>query len=67
MEELRDAIKQADVDKKNFHTSENFTVVKLPKQRSFRIEKLSPEEAVKCSLRESEMGYADRSYIRYFK
>lgn len=48
--DVRRAIEKAAFDKKKYGTSENYTVVRLPKQRSFKIEKLSPQEALKCAL-----------------
>jgi len=66
LEEVRAAIIKADYDKKFYRTSEAYTIVRLPKNRSFRIEKLPPEEAIKCSLREIEREVVDKTYADYF-
>ncbi len=66
LEEIRVAIIKANEDKKFYHTSENYTVIRLPGNRSFKIDKISPEEMLQCSLRESVRGYADPKYIRAY-
>lgn len=66
MEEMKAAIIKADLDKKKFRTSETYTVIRLPGNRSFKVEKISPEEMVHCSLKESPIGEADKKYIHYY-
>lgn len=63
---MRAAIIKADADKKFFHTSENYTVIRLPGNRSFRLDKISPEEMIYCSLNESVIKNVDQNYIKYF-
>lgn len=65
-DEVRAAIIKADEEKRIYRTSENYTVIKLPGNRSFRIEKMSPEESIKCSTEENVMGQVDKYYIKYF-
>ncbi len=50
--DIRKGIEQALFTKRKSGTSERYTVVRLPGKRSFKIEKLLPEEALKCSLTE---------------
>ena len=64
-EEVRAGIQQSYDDKKKYNTNENYTIIKMPNQRSFKVEKIPPEEMIKCSLRQSLIGVAERSYIRY--
>jgi hypothetical protein len=66
LEELRAAIKAAHFEKKKFSTNYKHTVIKLPGQRSFKIEKIPPEELVNCSVRESRMGVIDKGYVHHF-
>lgn len=66
LEEMKQAIIKADLDKKKFRTSESYTVIRLPGNRSFKIEKIAPEEAIKCSLKQSPMGEVDRQYIHHY-
>jgi hypothetical protein len=66
LDEVRAAIVKANQDKKIEHTSESYTPIRLPQNRSFRIEKMTPEEALGCSLRETGLGQVDRNYVRHF-
>lgn len=66
LEELRDAIKAASSEKNKFNSNYKHTVIKLPGQRSFKIEKIPPEELVKCHVRESRMGVIDKNYVHHF-
>ncbi|OFW93948.1 MAG: hypothetical protein A2887_01905 [Alphaproteobacteria bacterium RIFCSPLOWO2_01_FULL_40_26] len=60
IDEIRAAILKADADKKFYKTSENYTIIRLPENRSFKIEKIAPEIMINCSLRESVMGQVDK-------
>jgi hypothetical protein len=64
-EEVRAGIQKAYNEKKKYGTSEDYTVIKMPNQRSFKVEKIAPEEMIKCSLRQSLIGNAEKNYIRY--
>ncbi|MES2961929.1 MAG: hypothetical protein V4694_06040, partial [Pseudomonadota bacterium] len=60
-EEVRAGIQKAYNEKKKYGTSESYTAIRMPHQRSFKVEKIAPEEMIKCSLRQSQIGTADRS------
>lgn len=64
-EEVRAGIQKAYNEKKKYGTGEDYTAIKMPNQRSFKVEKIAPEEMIKCSLRQSLIGTAERKYIRY--
>ena len=64
--DVADAVRKAYDNKKMKGTSETYTAIKLKDGRSFRVEKIQPEDLIKCVLRESEMGVADRGYVRHF-
>jgi len=64
-EEVRAGIQKAYNEKKKYGTGEDYTVIRMPHQRSFKVEKIAPEEMIKCSLRQSLIGTAERNYIRY--
>lgn len=65
-DEMRTAMKRALSDKKKYNTSETYTVIRLPGNRSFKIEKIAPEEIVNCNVVETPIGVKDRDYILYF-
>jgi len=62
-QEVRAGIQRAYNEKKKYGTGEDYTAVKMSNQRSFKIEKIAPEEMIKCSLRQSLIGSAKRNYI----
>jgi hypothetical protein len=64
-EEVRFGIQKAYNEKKKYGTGEDYTAVKMPHQRSFKVEKIAPEEMIKCSLRQSLIGTVERDYIHY--
>jgi hypothetical protein len=64
--DVADAIKKSVDQKKVQGTAETYTPIRLKDGRSFRVEKISPEDLIKCVLRESKMGVADPSYVRHF-
>jgi hypothetical protein len=63
--EINEAFINADKEKKFYKTSEQYTVVKLKNNRSFKIDKLSPEDALKCSLNERIFQGVDKNYHQY--
>ena len=65
-EDVQMAIQKAAFIKKRDGTSENYTVIRLKDKRSMKIERLPPEESLKCYVRESELGMFDRSYVKQF-
>ena len=65
-QDIADGIKKAYDEKKAQGTAETYTPIRLKDGRSFRVEKISPENLMKCVLRESEIGVADPRYIRHF-
>jgi hypothetical protein len=64
-EEVRAGIKKAYNEKKKYGTGEDYTAIKMSHQRSFKVEKIAPEEMMKCSLRQSLVGNVEKKYIRY--
>lgn len=64
--DIAEAIQKANYDKKMQGTSETYTAIKLRDGRSFRVEKIPPEDLIKCVLRESKMRVADPGYVRHF-
>ncbi len=66
MIEIRAAILKAVAQKKIDRSHENYTVIRLPRNRSFKIEKNPPEKLALCGLRQSVMGQVDRNYVRHF-
>jgi len=64
--EVRAGIERALDDKRKFGTSESYTVIRMPGNRSFKIEKLPPEEAIKCSLRDYEIDIKYRNVEKYY-
>lgn len=67
LREMQNAIKAAYLEKKKLNTNYKFTIIRLPGNRSFKIEKIPPEDLAKCFLRESKMGVVDKDYINYFR
>ncbi len=64
--EVKNAIEKALEDKKKYNSNENYTVIRLPGNRSFRIEKLTPEDAIKCSLRDYEVNVKYKKVEQYY-
>jgi hypothetical protein len=64
--EVKVAILRADFVKRREGSDGNYTAIRLPGRKSFRIEDISPEELIECSLYESRRGQVERSYIRFF-
>lgn len=52
LEQVRHAIARSYASKKHLEGSEGYTVISLPGNRSMKIDKLIPEDAIKCNLRE---------------
>jgi hypothetical protein len=65
-EEVRQAMERALADKKKYGTSENYTVIRLWRNRSFKIEKVAPEDIVKCTLQEHPLSPYDEKIIDYY-
>ncbi len=51
-EEVKKAIRSAVVTKRGLDTGESYTPLKFSKNRSIQIDKMSPEDMMKCSLNE---------------
>ena len=66
-EEVRAGIQKAYNEKKKYRTSEDYTAIRMPNQRSFKVEKIEPEKMIKCSLRQSLIGTVEKNYISYFR
>jgi len=61
------AIKKFLAAKKTQGTGENYTVIRLLDKRSIKIEKISPEKIISCSLFEKDMGFMSDDYVRRYK
>ena len=66
MSEVRQAIQEAYQEKRNQRTNLSYTAIKVQGNRSFVIEKNSPEKAMGCSLRQDILERIQRNYIRHF-
>lgn len=62
LEQVKAGIDKSYNNKKKYGTHENYTIVGFGYQKSFKIEKLPPEEAVKCSLHQMELSPDDKDY-----
>lgn len=62
LEQVKTGIDKSYNNKKKYGTNENYTVVGFGYQKSFKIERLPPEEAIKCSLRQIELSPDDKDY-----
>ncbi len=60
------AIQKAALTKKKDGSSEGYTVIRLRDKRSFKIEKVPPEESLKCLVREEFYGRFSRSYVKKY-
>lgn len=61
--EMREAVVKALALKRKYRTSENYTVIRLAGNRSFKLEKISPEESLICQLRQIPVKNPDKNYI----
>jgi hypothetical protein len=62
-EDVSNAIRKFYIQKMQQKTSEKYTVIRLPDKRSLKLDKVPPEEAVDCKLRETNYREIDRAYI----
>lgn len=67
LEDVRHSIAKSYAFKKKFDSSEGYTVISLPGNRSMKIDKLAPEDAIKCSLREIFHPRSDRLKKKYME
>lgn len=67
IEEVKRAIQQAYENKKKFRTSETYTVISLDGNRSMKIDKLLPEDAINCNLREIYHPRVDKNKKQYLE
>jgi hypothetical protein len=65
-EEVRGGIERAFEDKKKYGTNENYTVIRMPGNRSFKVERLAPEEAMKCVLTQFEVNTKYKEVEKYY-
>ena len=65
-EEVRKGIERAMSDKKKYGTSEDYTVIRMPGNRSFKIEKIPPEDSMRCSMQEFQIEGNYRQYEKYY-
>lgn len=66
-EEVVNAIENAIIEKKKYNSSENYTVIKMSGNRSFKIANLSPEEAIKCKVHDFPTNLRYKYYEKYYK
>jgi hypothetical protein len=60
------AIQKAAFIKKQDGSNENYTIIRLSDRRSFKIEKVPPEDSLQCFVREDFYGRFSRSYVRKY-
>lgn len=60
------AIQRAAVIKKKDGSNEGYTVIKLRDKRSLKIEKVPPEDSIKCVVREEFYGNFTRGYVKKY-
>ena len=65
--EVEEAIKVSLEKKKKLGSNESYTVISFRGNRSMKIDKLSPEEAVKCNLREIFYPRQDKYKKKYME
>lgn len=65
-DEVRSGIERAFEDKRKYGTSENYTVIRMPGNRSFKVERLPPEEAMKCILTQFEVNTNYKEVEKYY-
>jgi hypothetical protein len=65
VEEVKSALKNAYEKKKKFNTSESYTVISFTGNRSMKIDKIKPEDAINCSLRELYHPRPDKYKKKY--
>jgi hypothetical protein len=65
-DEVRKGIERAMADKKKYGTSENYTVIRMPGNRSFKIEKIPPEDSMRCSMQEFQIEGTYKQYEKYY-
>lgn len=66
LEEMKQAIEFALEDKKKSESNQQNTIIRLAKNRSLKIERLPPEEAIRCALRSFPTQASERDYRVYF-
>lgn len=67
LEDVRNSIARSYAKKKTLEGSEGYTVISLPGNRSLKIDKLLPEDAIKCNLREIFHPRYDKLKKRYME
>jgi hypothetical protein len=60
------AIKKAALTKRVERSNENYTVIRLSDKRSLKIEKVTPEDSLKCLVREEFYGNFNKSYVKKY-
>jgi len=63
MDDVKKGIAAHIEDKKFHETSDNYTAIKFPDGRSFKIDKKSPEETMKCNFRETQYAPVKGKYL----
>lgn len=64
--EVRRAVEDALFEKKKYETNVDFTVMKFAGNRSFVIENVPPEDAVKCDIKQIPTKLRFKYYEKYY-
>jgi hypothetical protein len=64
LQEVQQAILRAEFEKRDEGTSIDYTAIKLPDKRSVRVEKIAPDQMIKCALRQEEIRRPSKNYIK---
>lgn len=64
--EVTVGIKRAIAEKKKYDTSEQYTVIRMPDNRSFKINDIAPEDAIKCRLNQVLMPAKYNDYKKFY-
>jgi len=63
--DIKKAMQKAVFDKKRAGSNENYTVIRLPGDRSFKFEKLSPNDALQCGFIEFPTKPSSKDFRNY--
>jgi hypothetical protein len=65
-DEVMVAIENFFIQKKKENGTENYTIIQLPDNRSFKIENLPPEEAMRCKIHDFSTSLQYKYYEKYY-
>lgn len=64
-EDLKEGIYQSYLKNKREKSKSTYTAVRLKDDRTLAFTQLRPEQAVKCLIQESYLGFADPAYVHH--